>query len=109
VDFEDLEPLVRLKRLGPAKVYVGRMAGWPKGDLKEGARWMLRALRSGLDGGFFWDTQGHFDPIWDRMRRFGSIEYLEDLLAGRLPPVRMRDTLRIHDLTVDRYNPWNAY
>lgn len=113
VDQDDFAPVLRLKALGKAKIYLGGCNGhgtfWPASDPMTRARRARAILDSELDGAYFWDTDLWFARAWDQISRYGDAQFLDALLNGQVLASRERDTLRIHDLTVDRYNPWNAY
>jgi len=103
---DDLEPLLQLQSHGTAHIYVCSADDY---DFAIQARSMRAIHDAGLDGGFFWDARRHWlGRHWEHIRRYGDIEYVEQLLQDRIPAPVERDTLRIHDLTIDRYNPWNA-
>ena len=109
-----LEPLQRLKSMG-TKVYAGGSDcpahgnAWVKGNLLARARYMASILDAGLDGGYFWDAEAIIGTEWEAMRCFGDRAILDRIINGQWPRVKYHDTRRIHDLFVDRYNPWNAY
>ena len=110
---DDLETVRRLKSLGAAKVYLGGCNShgtfWPARDPMTRARRMRSILDAGLDGAYFWDCNQWFAQDWDDIRYYGDREHLEFILRGKRPAAMLRDTRSIDDLTVDRYNPWNAY
>lgn len=112
VDQDDLGPVHALKVSGGGRVYLGGCAGhgtfWPAGDPGTRARRMEAIHASGLDGAYFWDTNQWFARDWEHIRHYGNRRYIERLLNGRIPVPKRRETLRIADLTVDRYSPWNA-
>ena len=66
-------------------------------------------LDAGFDGGYLWDAESMIGYDWEAMRRFGDRAMLDRIIRGEWPASTERDTLAIHDLVLDRYNPWNAY
>jgi hypothetical protein len=111
----ELEPLRALRRHG-VPMYAGGSnvkahgGAWVNGDLQARARYMAAILDAGLDGGFFWDADHNvIDLEWSAMRRFGDRAYLESVIRGDEPKPVSRQTLRLQDLIVGRYSPWNAY
>lgn len=112
VNQDDLNPVLKLKSYGTAKIYLGGCSGhgafWPAENPKARARRMSAIHKAGLDGAYFWDACQWFSRDWEHIRRYGDPRYVRKLLTGKTPVPVLHDTLRIHDLTVDRYNPWNA-
>jgi len=110
VDLSDLASINALKEIGTAKVYAGGNAlNWPPADPQTRAKRMRDILVSGLDGGFFWDTNVFFGNDWDNVRRYGDLQHVDDILSGQVRRPIERETLRVHDLKADRYSPWNAH
>ncbi len=111
-----LEPLKRLKVSG-TKVYPGGSGvnahggAWKPHDNMARARFMAQILDGGFDGAYFWDIDQIVESgtEWEMIRQFGARDMLNKIIEGKLPVIKHHDTKKIHDLTVDRYNPWNAY
>jgi len=72
---------------------------------------MAQILDGGFDGAYFWDIDQIVESgtEWEMIRQFGARDMLNKIIEGKLPVIKHHDTKKIHDLTVDRYNPWNAY
>jgi len=113
INQDDLKPVLKLKSYGTARIYLGGCAGhgtfWPPAEPATRARRMLAIHKAGLDGAYFWDTNQWFARDWENIRHYGDRRYVEKLASGKIQGPVGHDTLRIHDLNVDRYNPWNAY
>ncbi|MCM8817681.1 MAG: hypothetical protein NC913_09285, partial [Candidatus Omnitrophica bacterium] len=113
---QELEPVKRLKHTG-TKIYPGGSGvnahggAWKPGDLKARASFMAKILDAGFDGAYFWDIDQIVETgtEWEIIRQFGHKDILESILDGKIPKVSYHNTRKIFDLTVDRYNPWNAY
>ncbi len=112
----NLEPVMKIKEHG-TKVYPGGSCvnahggAWKPGDLPARASFMSHILDNGFDGAYFWDIDQIVDSgtEWEIIRQFGHREILNQIMDGKLPKIKYHETRKIYDLTVDRYNPWNAY
>lgn len=112
----NLEQLKNLKVSG-TKVYPGGSGviahggAWKPGDTKARACFMKNILDHGFDGAFFWDLEQIIESgtEWEILRQFGDRGFLSEVIEGKFPDIKYHKTLKIHDLIVDRYNPWNAY
>ncbi|MCM8829237.1 MAG: hypothetical protein NC902_08200, partial [Candidatus Omnitrophica bacterium] len=112
----DLEPVKKLKVAG-TKIFPGGSGvnahggAWKPFDTVARASFMAKILDSGFDGAYFWDINQIVESgtEWEIIRQFGHREILDKIKEKKMPAVRYHQTKKIYDLTVDRYNPWNAY
>ncbi|MCX7705265.1 MAG: hypothetical protein N2115_03265 [bacterium] len=112
----ELEPVKRLQQAG-TKVYPGGSCvnahggAWKPNDVKARAIFMGKILDWGFDGAYFWDIDQVVETgtEWEIIRYFGRREIVNRIIEGKLPYIKYHYTKKIFDLTVDRYNPWNAY
>lgn len=113
---QNLDPVKKIKQAG-TKVYPGGSSvnahggAWKPDDIVARAIFMSKILNSGFDGAYFWDIKHIVETgtEWEIIRHFGTSDIIDKILEGKLPDIRYHDTKKIFDLTVDRYNPWNAY
>ncbi|HPC30187.1 MAG TPA: hypothetical protein P5065_01935 [Candidatus Ratteibacteria bacterium] len=111
-----LEDLEGLKKLG-IKIYPGGSGvnahggAWKPNDNLARTSFMAKILDTGFDGAYFWDIDQIVESgtEWEILRQFGHKEILNKILNGKMPEIKYHYTRKIYDLTVDRYNPWNAY
>jgi hypothetical protein len=100
-----------ISREEDVRVY-GSVPNWPPSyDYVEVARQMRAVFHAGLDGGFFWDVEGMFsNPYnWRLVRHLGTLEYLEQTIAGRNPGPVLRPIVEVRGVRRDRYDPWSSY